>query len=201
MPAATKAIGTTGATSEAGSVRECAGGRSGFSVCLLALLLLPALAFAQSAAGKVGYVDLKRLIDNAPQMIASRAQLQKQFAPRDTALKADQAHLAQLQTKYARDSAIISQSDADALKRQIDTLDRSIKRNRESMRDELNLRATAERDRIWQQINNAVVEYARSEGFDLIVPSPVVYASPRIDITDAVLERLRHAKPAASAKP
>ncbi len=182
-------------------MRECAGGRSGFSVCLLALLLLPALAFAQSAAGKVGYVDLKRLIDNAPQMIASRAQLQKQFAPRDTALKADQAHLAQLQTKYARDSAIISQSDADALKRQIDTLDRSIKRNRESMRDELNLRATAERDRIWQQINNAVVEYARSEGFDLIVPSPVVYASPRIDITDAVLERLRHAKPAASAKP
>lgn len=182
-------------------MRELAGGRSGFSVCLLALLLLPALAFAQTSVGKVGYVDLKRLIDNAPQMIASRAQLQKEFAPRDAALKADQSHLEELQKKYARDSAIMSQSDADSLKRQIDTLDRSIKRTRESLRDELNARATTERDRIWQQINNTVVEYARSQGFDLIVPSPVVYASPRIDITDAVLERLRHAKPAASANP
>ncbi len=182
-------------------MRECAGRRSGFSVCLLALLLLPALALAQSPVGKVGYVDLKRLIDNAPQMIASRAQLQKEFAPRDAALKADQAHLDALQKRYARDNAIMSATDAEALKRQIDTLDRSVKRTRESMRNELNARATSERDRIWQQINNAVVEYARSQGFDLIVPSPVVYASPRIDITDAVLERLRHAKPAASTSP
>ena len=95
-----------------------------------------------------------------------------------------------LQKKWARDSAIMSQSDADSLKRQIDTLDRSIKRTRESMRDDLSSRATIERDRIWRLINNTVVEYARSQGYDLIVPSPVVYASPRIDITDAVLERL-----------
>lgn len=182
-------------------MRQCAGRRTRFSVCLLALLLLPVLAFSQASVGKVGYVDLKRLIDNAPQMIASHAKLQKEFAPRDVALKADQTHLGELQKKYARDSAIMSAADADALKRQIDTLDRSIKRSRDSMRDDLNARATAERDRIWQQINNAVIEYARSQGYDLIVPSPVVYASPRIDITDAVLERLRNAKPAASAKP
>lgn len=182
-------------------MRECAGGRFRHYTCLLALLLLPVLGLAQTSVGKVGYVDLKRLIDNAPQMIASHAQLQKEFAPRDAALKADQARLDELQKKYARDNAIMSAADADAMKRQIDTLDRSIKRTRDSLRDELNARATAERDRIWRQINNTVVEYARSQGFDLIVPSPVVYASPRIDITDAVLERLRHAKPDASTTP
>jgi len=46
-----------------------------------------------------------------------------------------------------------------------------------------------------------VIEYARAQGFDLIVPSPVVYASPRIDITDAVLERLRKPAPAAGSTP
>lgn len=174
-------------------MRESAGGRFRIGAFLLALLL-PACLHAQTSAGKIGYVDLKRLIDNCPQMIDSRARLQKEFAARDAALKADEAKLKQLNQKYDRDSAIMSPVDADALKRRIDTLDRSIKRTRENLRSEFNTRATAERDRVWQQINNAVVEYARSQGYDLIVPSPVVYASARIDITDAVLERLRKAQ-------
>ena len=41
------------------------------------------------------------------------------------------------------------------------------------------------------EINEAVVEFAREQGYDLIVPSPVVYASPKADITDRILDRLR----------
>jgi len=162
------------------------------------LALLPVWALGQPAAGRIGYVDLKRLLDNAPQMLDSRAKLQQEFAGRDAAMKADEAKLAGLQQKYDRDASIMAKPDAEALKRQIDTLDRANKRTRETLRADLNTRATAERDRIWQQINDTVVEYARAQGFDLIVPSPVVYASTRIDITDAVLEKLRLGKPAGS---
>jgi outer membrane protein len=167
----------------------------------LVFALLPAWAFGQPAAGKIGYVDLKRLLDNAPQMLDSRARLQQEFAPRDSALKADEAKLASLQQRYDRDASIMAKADAEALKREIDTLDRANKRTRETLRGELNTRATTERDRIWQQINDTVIEYARAQGFDLIVPSPVVYASTRIDITDAVLEKLRLNKVAAGTKP
>jgi outer membrane protein len=174
-----------------------------WSRCAFALLLvlLPVLAFAQAGAGKIGYVDLKRLLDNAPQMVDSRAKLQQEFAGRDTALKADESKLAGLQQKYDRDAAIMAKADAEALKRQIETLDRANKRTRETLRTDLNARATAERDRVWAQINDSVIEYARAQGFDLIVPSPVVYASTRIDITDAVLDKLRQNKAATSAKP
>ena len=158
------------------------------------LLLLPLCAFGQSVAGKIGYVDLKRLLDNAPQMQDSRTKLSQEFAGRDAALKTDEAKLAGLQQKYDRDASIMSKPDAEALKREIDTLDRANKRTRETLRGELNTRATAERDRIWAQINDSVIEYARAQGFDLIVPSPVVYASTRIDITDAVLDKLRQNK-------
>ena len=174
-----------------------AGGRYGLGALLLALALLPWYAFAQGAGGKIGYVDLKRLIDNAPQMIESRTRLEREFAPRDNTLKADEKRLADLRQRYDRDGAIMAKPDADALKREIDTLDRAVKRTRDDLRTELNTRAAAERDRIWQQINDVVIEYARAQGFDLIVPSPVVYASTRIDITDAVLDRLRH--PVAAA--
>ncbi len=180
-------------------VRASAGKWRYVSAFALALAFVPILAMAQTAAGKVGYVDLKRLIDNAPQMVESRARLQREFAPRDATLKSDEARLADMNKRYARDGAIMSKADADALKRQIDTLDGAIKRTRDSLRNELNTRAAADRDRVWQQINDTVVDYARAHGYDLIVPSPVVYANPRIDITDAVLDQLRHAKPAGAA--
>jgi outer membrane protein len=180
-------------------VRSSAGERRWIrAIFAMALAFLPLFACAQVVGGKIGYVDMKRLIDNAPQMLASRDRLQREFAPRDTALKADEARLTALDARYKRDAAIMSKDDAAALKRQIDTLDQAIKRSRDTLRNDLNTRAAADRDRIWQQINEAVIEYARAQGFDLIVPSPVVYASPRIDITDAVLDALRKATPAAS---
>lgn len=162
----------------------------------VAFALAPAVpaeaqAPAASASARVGYVDMKRLLDNAPQVISGRERLENEFAQRDTALKADEARLATLRERFERDGAVLTKDIADAQKREVDALERSIRRTREELRGELKTRSDQELDKSWQQINNAVVEYAREQGYDLIVPSPVVYASPRIDITDAVLERLK----------
>lgn len=46
-----------------------------------------------------------------------------------------------------------------------------------------------------------MVEFAREQNIDLIVPSPVVYASQRIDVTDQVLERLKGKLGKPVAKP
>ncbi|UXI66802.1 OmpH family outer membrane protein [Tahibacter amnicola] len=155
-----------------------------------ALALLPALAWAQGG-NKLGYVDMKRLLDNAPQVQAGRDRLQQEFNARDAALKVDEARLAELKKVFERDGALLSKADADTRKREIDALERSVRRTREELRAELKTRSDQELDKSWQAINNAVVEYAREQGLDLVVPSPVVYADPRIDITDRVLDRLR----------
>ena len=44
--------------------------------------------------------------------------------------------------------------------------------------------------RLEDQINQAVQEIARRNGFDLIVSSPVIYANPDLDITNLILEQL-----------
>lgn len=161
-----------------------------------ALLVALTLTFAnaadaQPATVRIGYVDMKRLLDNAPQVVAGRQKLEREFAPRDTALNAEEVRLAAERTRYERDSALLSRDEAAVLKREIDALDRSIKRNRDNLRSELKARSDQELDRSWREINNAVVEFAREQNIDLIVPSPVVYASQRIDVTDQVLERLK----------
>jgi outer membrane protein len=164
---------------------------------LLAALAMGAVAAqAQTpapapAAARIGYLDTKRLIDNMPQTVAAREKLEREFAQRDAALRADETRLEELRSRQNRDAPILTLDAADALQREIDALERLIRRSRDNLRNELKTRTDQETDRNWREIENTIVEFARSEGYDLIVSSPVVYASPRIDVTDRVLERLR----------
>lgn len=167
-----------------------------FAACLFAGALLAGAcgAYAQAPAGaRIGYVDMKRLLDNAPQIVAGRSKLEGEFASRDASLKADEQRLAGLRGKAGAKPAAEQQ-------REIDALDRSIRRQRETLRNELKTRSDQELDNSWREINDAVVAFAREQGYDLIVASPVVYASPRVDVTDKILDRLRR-QPAKGATP
>jgi outer membrane protein len=166
------------------------------AAAMLGVLVLEAfvagVAVAQTpAATKIGYVDMKRLLDNAPQVVAGREKLSKEFQPRDASLKADEKRLDELRERQQKEGATVATTDAETQKREIDALDRSIKRNREAMRNDLKSRSDQELDKSWREINDAVVAFAREQGYDIIVPSPVVFASARVDITDQVLDRLR----------
>lgn len=161
----------------------------------LALVLAGACgAQAQApATTRIGYVDMKRLLDNAPQIVAGRGKLEHEFAARDTALKADEKHLGELRAKAGN-------APTEAQQREIDALERSIKRQRDTLRNELKARSDQELDNSWREINDAVVTFAREQGYDLIVASPVVYASTRVDVTDKILDRLRR-QAAKGSKP
>lgn len=155
------------------------------------LVVLPAAVPAQPAGPRIGYVDMKRLLDQAPQVLAARQQLEREFAARDTALGRDETRLAALRDALERDRRGLPDEDVARRQQEIDTLAGSVRRARDRMQDELRNRSAQELDRSWQAISNAAVEYARSHDFDLVLPSPVIYASPAIDITDAVLDELR----------
>ncbi|HEY2394981.1 MAG TPA: OmpH family outer membrane protein [Rudaea sp.] len=181
-------------------MRRNTGAVSGIGGALLAFAaLLPLSAAAQTA--KIGYVDLKRVLDEAPQMIESRARLEREFSSRDGAIKAAEAKLTALKQRYERDSVIMSKDDAEALKREIDATERANKRMVDEARSELATRQAAERDRNWQKMQDIIIEFARSQGYDLIEASPPLYVSPRIDITDAVLDHLKHASSSPRSKP
>ena len=174
------------------------------ALALFAALALLPLSFAAHAqetppAARVGYVDMQRLIDSSPQFIAGREALQREFAERDTLLKADEAKLVRLEAELRRDGPVLAAADAEARQQAIDALRRSIERTRTKLRDELNTRLREMVDERWNDIHDVVVEYAREHRIDLVVPSPVIYASASIDITDAVLERLKRVPPASAA--
>lgn len=72
---------------------------------VLALAFTAAAAPAQTTGEHIGFVDMKRLVDNAPQMEDSRRKLEAEFSARDSALKTDEARLTERRAAYARDGA------------------------------------------------------------------------------------------------
>jgi len=165
------------------------------SLLAIALALGGPLRAAPPESVRIGYVDMKRLLDNAPQVVASRRKLEREFAARDTALQDEEKRAAALRLRQAAATG----AEAETLQRELDALERSIRRSRENLRTELKARSDQELDQSWRQINDAVVEFAREQGYDLIVPSPVIFASPRVDVTERILERLR--RTAGKAQP
>ena len=154
-------------------------------------VVLLALAFVSEASAqslRIGYVDMKQVLDNAPQVVAGRITLDQEFRNRNDAIELDEVRADSLEQR-------LSQGDVDAdarirLERELREMRRNIGRRKEDLRDELSFRRTEEVQRLEEQINIAVQEIAKRNGYDLIVSSPVIYASPTLDITDLILEQL-----------
>lgn len=153
------------------------------------LILLAGAAQAQGEL-RVGYVDMKRILDNAPHVVAGREQIDREFRPRNEALLADEARLERMESRYM-DAADATPEQRLEMEREIRNLRRSIDRRREDLSEEIHFRMNAERKAIEEEIEIAVRTVARQGGYDLVLSSPVAYASDSIDITNEILEFLR----------
>jgi len=162
------------------------------AIVFLSFLALPAAAPGQAdlAATRVGYVEMKRLLEQAPQVVAGRERLDAEFRARNDELKADDGRLAALREKLRFD-VTLDEEQTLRLEQEIRILERSIERRRNELRQELQLRRNEEIHKVEDDVNRAVATIAERSGYQLVVASPVVYASPAIDITDQVLEHLR----------
>lgn len=155
-------------------------------------LLLTALApAALGAEVRVAFVNVAKLLEEAPQADDARAKLEKEFAPRDRELLAAQREIRQIEDRLLRESSGLSDAERSSLELDLRTRRREVKRQQDEFRDDLNLRRNQELAALQRQVIEAVQGLAKREGYDLVMTEGVVYASARVDITDKVLDRLK----------
>lgn len=152
---------------------------------VLAVLLSVPLA-AQQSTLKIGYVDMRQLLDQAPQITLSREAIDREFRPRNDAISADEERLRALNQRLQETGG-----DSQVLQNQIRDLQLSINRRREDLRQEILFRRNEAIQALEDDINTAVVAVARGEQYDLILSSPVIYANDRVDLTTRVLQMLQ----------
>lgn len=158
----------------------------------VALFLIAFLGVMGTAtAAEVAAVNMPELLQKAPQTAEIRDKLKSEFASDEEALKAKQEELRALQEKFAKDAETMSDEEKKAMQKQFVQLRAEFTQLYQSYQQKMGKRQQEELGEFQTVILREVQAYARDEGYDIVVSQGVLYASPAVDITDEVLERLK----------
>jgi outer membrane protein len=140
---------------------------------------------------KLGAVNALKVLEQSPQAETARQAIEREFAPRDKELVAKQKQLKSLEDKFAKDGAIMSESERSKLERDIINQKRDLKREQDEFREDFNFRRNEEFAKIQKDILNAIQKVAKENNYDVVLSDGVIYASPKVDISDLVIEYLK----------
>jgi len=166
-----------------------------FNKVLIASILTVALiGTAQATDIKVGFVNVARILEKAPQAEKAKVALEKEFSPRNKRLLASQKEIKKLDEKLARDAKLMSESEARRLQRDVLEKKRALNRDQEEFREDFNLRRNEELAKLQKMVFEAIKGLSEAEKYDLVLHDGVVFASEAVDITTKVQSRLSSIK-------
>lgn len=139
---------------------------------------------------KIGYVQVDKILQEAPQTAESGKKLEKEFSPRSVELDRIQKQINDLEAALNKESVTMSDSERRAKERDVSSQKIEFQRKQRELREDINLRKNEELASLQDRINKAVQTVSESENYDLVVYGGVAYASKKIDITDKVLKLL-----------
>jgi outer membrane protein len=140
---------------------------------------------------KLGAVNAIRVLEQSPQADNARSVIEKEFAPRDKQLLANQKDLKALEDRLVKDGAIMSETERSKLERDIINKKRDLKREQDEFREDFNFRRNEEFAKIQRDIVDAIQKVAKENNYDVVLSDGVIYASPKVDISDLVIEYLK----------
>ena len=158
----------------------------------LAVMLL--FAGAARAELKIGFVDLAKLSENAPQIISAQGKIDAEFSSREKELVALQRKIGKMEEELSTNGAVMSESERSTKEREILSKRRELKRSQDEFRDDLNIRKNEILKQVNVEIGNVIDKIAKEEKYDLIIAQGVMFASDRVDITDHILKKLSKGK-------
>lgn len=166
--------------------------KTGLAIAVLWLAVGLGPVQAQSDDLKLGFVNVGRLIENAPQGEAALKKLEQEFGPRDREIRAMREEVQKLEDDLVKNELVLDDSERSAKERELRDKRRALRRATSEFREDYNLRRNEELNALQKLVIKVIVEIAKRQSYDLILHEPaVVFAGDQIDITEQVLERLR----------
>ena len=163
------------------------------------LFLLGAAPHA-AAEGKIGFINLQRVSNDAPQAQRAMKKIKAEFERRDQDLQKLSKQLQTMQEKLEKDGMTMSEADRRTREREFADLNRDFQRKQREFREDLSVRQNEELATLYEAVNKVIRRIAETEKYDLIVQEAVYY-SPAIDITPKVIKALSESPSAAVSAP
>jgi outer membrane protein len=140
---------------------------------------------------KIGVVDYGRLVEESPQAKAALETIRTEFTPKQRDLQNQQATLKTKEDKLQKDGATMSQDQRANAEKDLRDSYRELQRRQSEVQDDFNARRNEEMSRLQKMLIEQVRVYAKAQNFDLVIADGVIYTTPTIDITPAILAQLQ----------
>jgi len=161
---------------------------------LLAVAATAALWAGPAAAQelKIGYVNSERVLREATPAKAAQSKLEVEFSKREKELNEQGARLKAAAEKLDKEAPALSEAERTRRQRELVEQDRDLQRKRREFQEDLSQRRNEELAAVVERANRVIKQIFDQEKYDLILQE-VIFAGPRIDITDKVIKALNAA--------
>jgi outer membrane protein len=163
---------------------------------------------AAAAPTKIAVINIRNAIVATAEGKQAQAQLQSQFAPKQTELQSLQKQIEDLQRRMTEGARTLSDDEKAKMQREGELLSRRLQRGNDDLNEELNAAQGEIVDGIGRKMLEVLDRYSRENGFTAVLDtsaqgSPVVYGSSNSDITQEIVRLYDQAYPikAASSAP
>jgi outer membrane protein len=164
-----------------------------------ALFILLGAGTPALAQSKIGFVNLDRILREAPAAQRAQKKIEQEFARRDQDLGKLAEQLKKMQDALEKNAVTMSEPDRQKRERDFNEQNREFQRKQREFREDLNTRRNDELAVVIERANRAIRQIAEAEKYDIVFQD-AVWANPRIDLTEKVIKALDD-KPAPATAP
>ena len=158
------------------------------------LFMLLAIASLQVSAAnlKIGFVNMKVLLNQAPQVEEINKKLQERFSAPKKELDDMAVSIQDLEKEIKRNELMMTESKLKKSKENLLEKIRDYREKEAALAKELQTVQNQELAIFRDIVRDVLNEMAEQEKYDLILNDGVMYADKGLNITDKLLERLRN---------
>ena len=167
---------------------------------LLCLGAAPTGLLAQSSgtSGKIGLVNIQEAILTTVEGKKAMTELQKKYQPRQQEIQKLQQDIQATNDQLQKQAATLSDEEQRRLSRELEEKQKLLQRTTEDAKADF----ATDRDEMFRRIGQKMVkqidDYARQNGFSLIIGSdqvPIYYAAKEVDLTADIVKLYDAANP------
>ena len=149
-------------------------------------------AGSSASVGKVGVINIRGAIGSTAEGKQAQAELQSQFAPRQTELENLNKRINDLRQRLAACEGKCSQDEITRLTQDGQKATGQFDRKNNELQEDSNAALGEVVDRIGRKMVDVLDRYARENGYTVVLDSsaqgnPLLYASPQIDVTQDIV--------------
>ncbi|HYL82726.1 MAG TPA: OmpH family outer membrane protein [Candidatus Angelobacter sp.] len=186
-------------------LRAAALAAAGFIGAACAWAQAPA-AVGSTASTKVGVINIRQAIVTTAEGKQASAELQSQFAPRQTEIENLNKQINDLRQRLAACEGKCSQEEVARLTQQGQKATQRLDRLNTEYQEDVNSTQQEVIDRIGRKMVDVLDRYARENGYSMVLDTssqntPVLYASTQIDVTQDIIRLYDSAYPIKAAAP